>query len=93
MPGNWQDRYEPAYTQPDPSPEGPGLVWRETGADYWSGMSGSQPRASVMLETSGSWVAYVRLEDPPGLSPITPVGRDPTVEDAQVATDEVSATR
>jgi hypothetical protein len=52
----------------------PGLVWRETGANYWSGSSGSQPRGTVMQETSGLWVAYVRLEDPPGLSPITTVG-------------------
>jgi hypothetical protein len=46
-----------------------------------------------MLETSGHWVAYVRLEDPPGLSPITTVGRFDTVEAAQLATDEVWATR
>jgi hypothetical protein len=46
-----------------------------------------------MLETSGLWVAYVRLEDPPGLSPITTVGRYATVDEAQVATDEVWASR
>jgi hypothetical protein len=46
-----------------------------------------------MLETSGRWVAYVRLEDPPGLSPITTVGRYDSVEAAQVATDEVWAAR
>jgi hypothetical protein len=46
-----------------------------------------------MLEASGLWVAYVRLEDPPGLSPITTVGRFGTVEAAQVATDEVWAAR
>jgi len=39
------------------------------------------------------WVAYVRLEDPPGLSPTTTVGRYDTVEAAQVATDEVWASR
>jgi hypothetical protein len=38
------------------------------------------------------WVAYVRLEDSPGLSPITTVGRF-AVEAAQVATDEVWAAR
>jgi hypothetical protein len=38
-------------------------------------------------------VAYLRLDDPPGLSPITTVGRFPTVEAAQVATDEVWAAR
>jgi hypothetical protein len=35
----------------------------------------------------------VRLEDPPGLSPITIVGRYATVEEAQVATDKVWAAR
>ena len=39
------------------------------------------------------WLAYVRLEDPPGLSPITTVGRYATVEEAQVATDEAWAAR
>jgi hypothetical protein len=46
-----------------------------------------------MLETSGLWVAYVRLEDPPCLSPITTVGRYATVEEAQVAIDEAWASR
>jgi hypothetical protein len=41
----------------------------------------------------GGWVAYLRLEDLPGLSPITTVGRYATVEEAQVATDEVWAAR
>jgi hypothetical protein len=38
-------------------------------------------------------VAYVRPEDPPGLSPITTVGRYDSMEAAQVATDEVWAAR
>jgi hypothetical protein len=46
-----------------------------------------------MLESTGRWVAYVTLEDPAGLSPITTVGRFATVEEAQVATDEVWARR
>jgi hypothetical protein len=66
MPNSWRDGFEYAYTRPDPEPDGPGLTWRETGANYWSGSSGSQPRGTVMLETSGLWVAYVRLDDPPG---------------------------
>jgi hypothetical protein len=37
-------------------------------------------------------LAYVLLEDPPGLSPTT-VARFATVEAAQVATDEVWASR
>ena len=93
MPGNWRDGFEYAYTQPGPAPEGSGLVWREISAGYWSGTSGSHPRGIVMLERSGRWVAYVRLEDPPGLSPITTVGRYTTVEAAQVATDKVWAAR
>jgi hypothetical protein len=45
-----------------------------------------------MLEsTTGLWVAYVRLENPPGLSPMTTVGSYDTVETAQVATNEVWA--
>jgi hypothetical protein len=39
------------------------------------------------------WVACVRLDDPPGLSPITTVGRFATVEAAQLATDEVWVAR
>jgi hypothetical protein len=35
----------------------------------------------------------VRLEDPPGLSPLTTVGRFDTVGAAQLATDEVWAAR
>jgi hypothetical protein len=46
-----------------------------------------------MLESSSRWVAYLRLEVPPGLSPITTVGRFATVEEAQVATDEVWVAR
>jgi len=94
MGGDWRRGFEYAWRAPDPEPdEGPGLTWRETGANYWSGSSGSQPRGTVMLETSGRWVAYVRLEDPPGLSPITTVGRFATVDEAQIATDEVWTSR
>jgi hypothetical protein len=39
------------------------------------------------------WLAYGRLENPPGLSPITTVGRFDSVEAAQVATDDVWASR
>ena len=86
--GDWRRGFEYAWQEPDSEPdEGPRLTWRETGTNYWSGSWGSQPRGTVMLETSGLWVAYVRLEDPPGLSPIATVGRYATVEAAQVATD------
>jgi hypothetical protein len=36
----------------------------------------------------GGWLAWLRLEDPPGLSPVTTVGRFDTVEAAQVGTDD-----
>ena len=46
-----------------------------------------------MLESTGQWAAYIRLEDPPRLSPITTVGRFARVEATQVATDEMWASR
>jgi hypothetical protein len=52
----------------------------------------SKIRGTVTADSEG-WLAYVRLEDPPGLSPITTVGRYDTVDEAQVATDEVWASR
>jgi hypothetical protein len=52
----------------------------------------SKIRGTVTRDGDG-WVAYLRLEDPPGLSPITTVGRFQTVEAAQLATDEVWASR
>jgi hypothetical protein len=93
--GDWRRGFEYAWQAPDPEPdEGPGLTWRKTGTNYWSGSLGGQPHGTVMLESAtGRWVAYVRLEDRAGLSPITTVGRFDTVEAAQVATDEVWASR
>jgi hypothetical protein len=46
-----------------------------------------------MLESSGLWLAYVQLEEPPGLSPITTVGRFATSEEALLATDEIWTSR
>jgi hypothetical protein len=59
---------------------------------HWSGTWGTKIRGTVTRDGDG-WVAYLRLEDPPGLSPITTVGHFDTVEAAQVATDEVWASR
>jgi hypothetical protein len=47
-----------------------------------------EAHGTITAESDG-WVAYLRLEDPPGLSPITTVGRSDSVEAAQVATDDV----
>jgi hypothetical protein len=59
---------------------------------HWSGTWATKIRGTVTLGADG-WVAYLRLEDPPGLSPITTVGRFDSVEAAQVATDEEWASR
>jgi hypothetical protein len=60
----------------------------------WSGSWNGKFRGTITAERDG-WLAYVRLEDPPGLSPTTTttVGRIATVEAAQVATDEVWASQ
>jgi hypothetical protein len=63
-----------------------------THAPRWSGSWNGKLHGTITRDGDG-WVAYMRLEDPPGLSPITTVGRSGTVEAAQVATDEVWAAR
>jgi hypothetical protein len=72
--------------------EGPGLTWRQLTPRHWSGTWDSKIRGTVKRDGDG-WVAYLRLEDPPGLSRITTVGRDDTLDEAQVATDEAWASR
>jgi hypothetical protein len=49
-------------------------------------------RGSITADADG-WPAYLRLEDPLGLSPITTVRWFDTVEAAHVATDDVWAAR
>jgi hypothetical protein len=89
MGGDWRDGFEFAWMRPDPEPdEGPGLTWRQLDPHHWSGMWETKIRATVTLDSDG-WVAYLRLEDPPGLSPITTVGRFATVGEAQVAMDDL----
>jgi hypothetical protein len=91
--GDWRDRYGYAWQAPDPErDEGPGLTWRQLTPRQWSGSWNGKLHGTIAAEADG-WLAYVRLEDPPGLSPITTVGRYATVEEAQVATDEVWAAR
>jgi hypothetical protein len=93
MGSNWRDDFEFAHRARSPEPEGPGLVWRETARNLWSGSWGSQPRGTVMLESSGLWLAYVKLDEPPGLSPVTTVGRFATAEEALLATDAIWTSR
>jgi hypothetical protein len=90
---NWRDGFQYAYMTPDLEPdEGPGLTWRQLTPHDWCGSWNGKIHGTFAVEADG-WVAYVRLEDPPGLSPITTVGRLDTVETAQLATDEVWASR
>jgi hypothetical protein len=90
---NWRDGFEYSWQTPDPEPdECPGLTWRQLDARNWSGSWNGKLHGTITAEGDG-WFAYVRLEDPPGLSPITTVGRFDSVEEAQVATDEVWAAR
>jgi hypothetical protein len=74
------------------------VSWAETGEP----ISSSQPLVRLlgepaprhgMRESSGLWLAYVQLDEPPGLSPITTVGRFATAEEALLATDEIWASR
>ena len=93
MGGDWRRGFEYAWQRPhSESDEGPGLTWRQLTPRHWSGTWGTKIRGTVARDGEG-WVAYLRLEVPPGLSPITTVGRFDTVEAAQVAADEVWAAR
>ena len=69
-----------------------GLTWRQLTPRHWSGTWETKIHGTITRDGDG-WVACVRLEDPPGLSPITTVGRFATVEAAQLATDEVWVAR
>jgi hypothetical protein len=69
-----------------------GVAWQQLTPGHWFGTWDSKIGGTVTRDGDG-WLAYLRLEDPPGLSPITTVGHYATVEAAQVATDEVWAAR
>jgi hypothetical protein len=93
MGSSWRDGFEFAYMQPDSEPgEGPGLPWRQLTAHHWSWSWNGKLHGTITLDSEG-WLAHVRPEDPPRLSPITTIGRFATVEEAQVATDEGWASR
>jgi hypothetical protein len=68
--GGWRQDVEYAWQVPDPEPdEGPGLTWRQLTLRHWSGTWDSKTRGTVTRYGDGR-VANLRLEDPPGLSPI-----------------------
>jgi hypothetical protein len=93
MPANWRAHVQHAYELPDPAPDaGPGLTWRQLTSHHWSGTWASRIHGTVTRDGDG-WLALVRLEDPPGLSPITTVGRFPSADEAMVAADDVWASR
>jgi hypothetical protein len=46
-----------------------------------------------MRESSGLRLAYGTLDEPPGLSPVTTVGRFATAEEALLATDAIWTAR
>jgi hypothetical protein len=93
MPANWRSGFRFEWQQPDLEPdEGPGPTWRQLTPRHWSGTWKTKIRGTVTRDTDG-WVAYLRLEDPPGLSPITTVGRFATMDEVQVAADDVWASR
>jgi hypothetical protein len=86
MGSSWRRGFKYAWQEPDPEPEeGPGLTWPQLTRRDWSGSWYGKPHGTNIPEAD-RWLAYVRLEDPPGLSPITTVGRFDTVEAAQLAT-------
>jgi hypothetical protein len=91
--GDWRDGFEYAWQASDPETRRrPGLTWRQLTPRHWSGSWNGKLHGTITAEAD-RWLAYVRLEDHPGLSPITAVGRFATVDEAQVATDEVCASR
>jgi hypothetical protein len=56
-PANWRSGFRFAWQEQDPEPEGPGLVWRGTGHDYWSvpgAASRGAPSCSSRRRAAGS---------------------------------------
>jgi hypothetical protein len=91
--GSWRDGHKFAWQAPDAeSDEGPGLTWRQLTTHHWSGSRNGKLHGTMTADGQ-RWLAHLRLEDPPGLSPITTIGRFDTVEAAQLATDEAWAAR
>jgi hypothetical protein len=86
--GDSRRGFDYAWQAPDlEADEGPGLTWRQLTPGHWSGTWDSKIRG-IVTRDGDNWAAYLRLQDPPSLSPITTVGRFDTVEEAQVATGE-----
>jgi hypothetical protein len=77
--GDWRRGFEYAWQAPDPNPvRAPASPGGNLPPGHRPGSRNGELHGTVIAEADG-WLAYVRLEDPPGLSPITTVGRFATV--------------
>jgi hypothetical protein len=90
--GDWRRGLEFAWKQPGPEPDEGLSPTAQLTPRRRSGTWESKIRGTATRD-GDRWVAYLRLEGPRGLSPITTIGRYDTVEAAQLATDEVWAAR
>jgi len=91
--GDWRRGFEYAWHTPDPErDEGPGLTLRQlTPATGPARVTRRSAATSHATATAGSPTSA--SNDPAGLSPIITVGWFDTVEEAQVASDEMWASR
>lgn len=67
MGGGWRGVEDPTLPAGDATC---GVVWRRV-LWGWMGSADGQSRVRVYEDGEGRWVAYCRLGDPPGTSPVT----------------------
>lgn len=82
MGGNCRHGFDLAHMQPGPRTEGPGSSGARPAPITGPGPRAASPTHGHARIVDSHWVAYLRLEDPPGMSPIATVGRFDTVEEA-----------
>ena len=66
--------------------------WQQLTANHWSGTWEGRIHGTGTRD-SGGWLALVRPGNPPGLSPITTVGRLASADEAMVGADGLWASR
>jgi hypothetical protein len=75
VPANWRSDFRFAWQGTRPrTRRGPRPHLAATHPRHWSGFRNGKLHGTITTD-GDRWLAYVRLEDPPGLSPITTVGR------------------